>query len=286
MKILVTGAKGFTASHLLSVLKENTSNEIFLSDIHTDCQERYYSCDLSDPDIVFRMLYQIRPDQIYHLAGVYSNQYDEDYRVNVVSTKNLCDSMVSLGGAGRLLLVGSAAEYGTVSTEDNPVRENKSLRPVSVYGLSKSFQTHIMNYYVTVYGLDIVMARTFNILGKGLSNRLFIGRLYQQIEDYREGKIEKIKLGNLLHKRDYLPIAKVVEYYMAIMAAGDSGVVYNVGSGKSIRIQDLLELILKEHQLPMSIVESDTMYIPGKLDIEDIYADTGKLDALLSSNRI
>ena len=282
MKILITGAKGFTAAYLLKNLQSDTGNELFCSDLPEDSQERYYACDLTDDDAIHQLIARIRPDQIYHLAGTYSNHYETDYRANVLSTKNICDSLVALSLPCRLLLIGSAGEYGRVSAEDNPIKESHPLNPVSVYGMTKTFQTLVMKYYVSTCSLDIVMARTFNLKGKGLSVRLFIGRLYQQIDDFRKGMIDRIQLGNLSHKRDYLDVQQAVKYYQSIMNAGKAGEIYNVGSGKSVRILDLLEEILKENHLSMDIVTETTSSIPGKLDIEDIFADTRKLQKIQS----
>ena len=62
-----------------------------------------------------KLLRTIRPDQIYNVAGTITNNYNECYASNVIITKNLLDVMVSMESKGRLLLVGSAAEYGLVS---------------------------------------------------------------------------------------------------------------------------------------------------------------------------
>lgn len=282
MKILITGARGFTAAYLLKNLQNDIDNEIFCTDLPEDSQERYHACDLTDDDAIHQLIARIRPDQIYHLAGTYSNHYETDYRANVLSTKNICDSLVALSLPCRLLLIGSAGEYGRVTAEDNPIKESHPLNPVSVYGMTKTFQTLVMKYYVSTCSLDIVLARTFNLKGKGLSVRLFIGRLYQQIDDFRKGTIDRIQLGNLSHKRDYLDVQQAVKYYQRIMNAGKAGEIYNVGSGKSVRILDLLEEILKEYHLSMDIVTENTSSIPGKLDIADIFADTRKLQKIQS----
>ena len=93
-----------------------------------------------------------------------------------------------------------------IAREDNPVSEEYPLHPVSIYGVTKAFQTQLAQFYYRRHHLDLVMARTFNLIGLGISPRLFIGRLQQQIEDYRFGKITKISLGNLEARRDYIPI--------------------------------------------------------------------------------
>lgn len=278
MKVLITGGGGFSAFHLSSLLSHCSEIELHFTDLRFREGENRHFCNLEDSKAVYYLLEKLRPDKIYHLAGSYSNQYEIDYRANVLSTKNLLDSCLILNLNCRLLLIGSSAEYGIIKL--NPVNENCPLSPVSVYGLTKTYQTHLMQYYCNVHNMDVVMARTFNIMGKGISNKLFIGRLYEQIDEYKKGNISEIVMGNLQHKRDYIEINKAVKNYKRIMDYGLSGEIYNVGSGKSIKVYDLLDKILNENKLRMDIVKERYTGHLNKIDIEDIYADISKLSAL------
>lgn len=280
MRGLITGASGFSASRLISVLSHETELQLFYADLYGKEAKDWYSCDMTDYAAVHQLLDTIRPRQIYHLVGSFSNNYDIDYQVNVISTKNLLDSCLKLNLDCRILLIGSSAEYGVVSGKDNPVKEDHPLMPVSIYGLTKTYQTHLMQYYCSVHNVDIVMSRPFNIMGKGISNKLFIGRLYEQIDEYKKGKISKIILGNLQNKRDYIDINEAVKDYKLIMDYGKSGDIYNVGSGKSIRIYELLLKILNDNNVSMHVIEERTSDNLNKMDIKDIYADTRKIDEL------
>lgn len=281
MKILVTGAKGFSAKYLVSLLSSESDSQLFYADLVSTKEKKWHQCDLSDFYAAYSLIKEVKPDRIYHLAGSFSNQYDIDYKANVLSTKNILDSILKLNLKCRVLLIGSAAEYGIVSEYDNPVKEDHVLAPVSIYGLVKVYQTHLMKFYCSVYKMDIVMSRTFNLFGKGMSNKLFVGRIYEQIDEYRRGSISKIVLGNLVNKRDYIDCETAVKYYVAIMNHGMSGEIYNVGSGKSIRICDLLQIILEENNLSMEIVEKRSIDDPNKIDINEIYADTSKIMNLM-----
>ena len=176
--------------------------------------------------------------------------------------------------------MGSAAEYGFIKEEDNPVKEDHPLNPVSIYGLTKVYQTHLMKFYHQVHELDIVMARTFNLLGKNISNRLFIGRIYQQIEQYKKGEIKKIMLGSLDSKRDYLKVEEAIKDYEKSMNFGEKGEVYNIGSGFSVKLSDLLEKILLDNNLTMDIIEIKRRNFVNKLNIDDIFADLAKISLL------
>jgi nucleoside-diphosphate-sugar epimerase len=292
MKILITGAAGFTATHLAKELAARSGpaagrNELFFTGIRADRPEHcadYIQCDLSQFEPVRQLIDSIRPDRIYHLAGSFSNTYELDYQANVLSTRNVLESVLRAQSGARVLLVGSSAEYGTVTADDNPIREDHPLKPISIYGLTKVFQTQLMDYYCRVNKLNIVMARTFNIFGKGMSNRLFVGRLHEQIDKYRRGEIEKITVGNLKSKRDYIDIADAVKLYEAIMAGGKAGEIYNVGSGSSIKIHDLLTRMLAEAGLTHDVVEEQVFPQKSQNEVADIHADMSKTNAIAASS--
>ncbi len=275
MRVLITGARGFTARYLVDRLKQKY--ELYLTDLVAGgVEENWRQCDLTDLPSVIGLIAGTRPDRIYNLAGGFSNSYEDDYRGNVLAAKNLLDAVLREGLGCRVLLVGSAAEYGLVPPEDNPVKEDHPLNPVSVYGLTKAFQTHLMKFYGAVHGMDVVMARAFNLLGRGVSKRLFAGNLFDQIDRYKRGEIARISLGNLNNRRDYIDIGAAVERYAAVMERGESGEVYNVGSGRSVRVYDLLEKILRENGLDIGVVEEKAAG-HGRFDVPDIYADITKI---------
>ncbi len=287
MKVLITGASGFTAHHLSEALIRAGAepNELYFSSLSRQkpkyC-ENYFPCDLSQYEIVEALIKIVKPQQIYHLAGTFSNDYAIDYRVNVLSAKNILDSLLHTGINAKVLLVGSAAEYGFVNPVDNPIPEDYPLRPVSIYGLTKAHQSQLMGYYYRVHGLNIVMARTFNLTGNGMPSSLFVGNVYEQIGKYKRREIPKIIVGNLKNMRDYIDVDEAVKNYKIIMACGPAGEIYNVGSGKSIRIYDLLDQLLNDAGLDQNAVEIKDYPAGNKIDIADIYADIRKIKLLES----
>lgn len=279
MKTLITGVQGFTGSSLADQL-DPVNGEVYGADLNSGDSRINMTCDLADAEETLAMLDSVRPDQIYHLAGSFTNTYSRDYAGNVLSTRNLLEAITQLGLTPRVLIVGSAAEYGRVSAAQNPIRESQPLRPISVYGLTKAMQTTLMRYYVERYRLDIVMARTFNLFGKGISERLFVGHVYRQVEKLHNQEIACIEVGNLDALRDYIDVAEALAYYRLIMAQGISGEIYNVGSGRAVAVSEVLERILKAENVPPKMVRQVG---PVKAAIEDVdaaYADISKLLAL------
>lgn len=282
MNILITGAMGFSGKGLYKILSQDSTYTLFISDIYSNTAVNYTYCDLIDLTSVRSLLEKVKPDTIFHFAGSFSNEYTKDYATNVLATKNLLNVVKSLNKDCRILLVGSAAEYGDVEESHNPVQEIHPLNPISVYGLTKVFQTYLMNYYSNTYGMNILMARPFNIYGKNISEKLFVGKIYQQIKLLKENKIEKIVIGNLESERDYITLEDTLNHYIRIIKYGDRGQIYNVGNGFPVKTKVVLDKILEEENIDKGLVESRISENNQKPDINSIYADITKLKGLNS----
>lgn len=189
------------------------------------------------------------------MAGSFSNNYETDFNSNVVSTKNLLDSIAELKLATRILIMGSAAEYGEVEAAKNPITEEHPLKPISIYGWTKAAQTQLASVYFNSHGIETVVARTFNLAGDGASDKLFIGRIKKQINAVLAGEAERISVGNLDAIRDYLDINQACEMYRVIATKGRAGETYNVASGKPVVMRDMLTMMLAEAGLDFSIVD-------------------------------
>lgn len=282
MKILITGATGFTARHLVRLLSTGPeSAELYLSSQKVPPPDNAIHCKLGDEAAVRDLIRMVNPEQIYHLSGSFTNDYRMDHCANVLSSKHILSAVRTLDLNCRTLLIGSAAEYGLITAHDNPVPETHPLKPVGIYGLTKMFQTHLMEYFWRMYRSNVVMARPFNLIGKNMSSYLFVGKLYEQIEQYKRREIKHISVGNLDSQRDYINVEEAVRAYKLIMNYGSPGEIYNVGSGRSTKVADLLTDILSEHGMDIHVVKR--VKLAGslnKLDVPEIYADIRKLKTL------
>lgn len=281
MNILVTGSSGFVGRHLLAYLESHTDAHcIGLTRNVTDDDDTIV-CDLSDKDQLDNVIKRLQPALIFHTAGSFSNQFETDLENNVVCTKNILDSVAEHSPASRIMLMGSAAEYGEIAQSENPVSEDHALKPISIYGWSKAAQTQLAHLYFKTHGTDVVIARTFNLIGKGMSDKLFVGRIEKQIDAVLSGKAEKITVGNLDAERDYIDIEKACELYYKIAIKGKSGETYNIGSGKAICMRELLKQLLEQSGLDDSIVDENGQ---GKntphSEVSVIYADIEKITEL------
>lgn len=284
MNILVTGSSGFVGRHLLAYLKNHTNAYCIGLTRNSPDNDDTIVCDLSDKNQLNNIIERLKPSLIFHTAGSFSNNFETDLESNIVCTKNLLDSAKEHSPASRIILMGSAAEYGEIKNDENPVAEDHPLNPISIYGWSKAAQTQLAHLYAKTYGLDIVIARTFNLIGKGMSDKLFVGRIEKQIDAVLSGKAEKISIGNLDAKRDYIDIEKACALYYEIARKGKSGETYNVASGTSIGMRELLKQLLHQAGIDYSVIEEDVHHknTPHS-EVSVIYANIKKTSALTST---
>lgn len=236
----------------------------------------YREMDAVDPAQVAAALDEARPAYILNLVGLlHAATLEEFVAVNVGVTQAVCQGLLSTGlSIEKFVVVGSAAEYG--AEQPNPVREDAPLHPVNLYGLSKVYQTLLARYYFDNHGLPIVVARTFNILGQGMSPRLSIGSFMQQIGTLPDGGA--IKTGNIATSRDFLDISEVSSRYWNLLRKGAPGEVYNVCSGSPRTIRYVLEELIAASGKTLRIETDPALY--KARDVASIYGDSSKYDQL------
>lgn len=283
--VLITGAN--------SVLGKTLSNRItskygwrLIKTTRTIRSSKYEKLNVRNKQAVYKIIKQRKPDLIFHLAATYSSNLSSSFKTNVLGAEHLLNGISKTAKAKkkiRLVLIGSAAEYGKVLTSESPVKESQLLRPISIYGLTKAWQTQLGLQWSSV-GYDVVVARVFNLMGSGFSKRLFIGHLENEIRRVKLGEKKYIQTGSLDSIRDYIHVNQAVDQIMAIGLHGTAGEVYNVGSGKAIKIRSLLKKMLAKNKLKNSIVK----YKKNKnkkehSNIHKVVASISKINKLMKS---
>jgi len=284
MTILVTGASGGFGSVLLPLLRNHYHDTVIGAGRSNKIADNYIRCDFSDSFAINALIKYIRPDVVYHLAGSFTGEFEIDLQINALSAKHIFDSVISEKLKTRVVVIGSAAEYGSVLVEDNPISESFPCRPVSVYGLTKCYQTELAKFYARTLDIDVVIARIFNLAIDGLSTRLFYGRASAMIDAFKNNKISNMEFGNLGGKRDYIKMDEAFIQLLAVAERGEAGEVYNIGSGISKTIYSILsEMLEKEGISDNVIVESSSVSVGRKgFDVPEIYADTSKVMSIIN----
>nr|MDO8112820.1 NAD-dependent epimerase/dehydratase family protein [Candidatus Sigynarchaeota archaeon] len=282
-KVLILGINGFTGKHFQQYLAKNgllgkldfvgVDRAIGTADRMEKIE--YLEADVVSPGTIERLLKNERPAYIINLAGLFgAADFTALFQVNAeVSRRILATIVDDKVAVKRVLLIGSAAEYGIPGTM--PVKESHPLNPISPYGLTKMIQAMYANYYFRNFGTDVVVARTFNILGKGLSPKLSVGSFAEQVKNLHPGGT--LKVGNLNTKRDFLDIEDTIDAYWKLLHSGKPGQVYNVCSGKSVYIKEILEFLISTSGKNASVQVDGNLV--RKNDILDFVGDNSKLRA-------
>jgi GDP-4-dehydro-6-deoxy-D-mannose reductase len=248
-RALVTGCNGFVGRALVARLTAGGFEVRGVDRVEGDVlpASAYLAGDLRDASFVARAIDAGPVDCIIHLAAQSSVRLSFDEPVATLSDGTLpalhiLNHLRESGSRARALLIGSADEYGVVPAEEMPIMEARPVNPASPYALAKSIQNQFGAMFSALYGVDTVMTRSFNHTGPGQREEFVLANFARQVAEIKRGRREPvIEVGNLEVRRDFLDVRDVCDAYVVLLKKGRSGETYNVCSGKSYRIRDLLD---------------------------------------------
>jgi GDP-4-dehydro-6-deoxy-D-mannose reductase len=264
MRIWVTGASGFVGRHLVPRLEE-ADHEVVRSDLELD---------VTLASEVAAALRRIRPNAIVHLAAessVARSLADPAacFRVNFLGSRNLLSALARHAPEARLLLVGSADQYGTRPPGAPPLREGDPLLPRSPYARSKVAAEGLGNLAFE-RGLDVVRLRPFNHTGAGQTDTFVASSFARQLAEIECGLREPVlRVGNLQSIRDFLDVHDVVDAYLRLLNRDVPAAVYNITSGRSVRIDDVLRQLVDHAEVRPKIEPDPERMRPTDIQIGD-----------------
>ncbi len=286
MRALVTGASGFVGRHLMAALRSSGWDAV--GGRAASEASDLLPLDLADVDNLRAGLDIARPDVVFHLAGQAAvDQALADpmgtYQTNVLGTARLLQAIRGYASDGasapRLLFASSADVYGPRRADELPLVETLAPCPVNPYGASKAAAEALLMGEAKSYGLDVVIARTFNYVGPGQASRFAIPSFATQLARIANGEATILQVGNLNAQRDFLDVRDGVAAYIGLASHGERGEMYNVCSGIPVAMKDILAELIAIARVPVEIREDPARMRPS--DVPVYYGSNRKMCELL-----
>jgi len=227
LKILLTGADGFTGKHVLA--QSSLAGYV----VHA------LKADLTKSDDLKAEVLEVKPDVVVHLAAIsFVGHADANafYGVNVLGTTNLLDALAALPVPPRKVLLASSANvYG--NSESSPISESQPPAPVNHYAMSKLAMEYMAKTYLD--RLPLLFVRPFNYIGPGQDASFVIPKMVKHFIN----KAPLIELGNIDVAREFNDVRFVVAAYMALLKVAEVGETYNICSGRPVTLEAMIALL-------------------------------------------
>jgi len=277
---LITGCNGFCGIHLRRRLTVEAGIRILgvgrePNASQPENMDDYIQGDMCEGAWVDELVQRTSPEIVFHLVGSAQRSPSELYQTNFFSALHLLESLRVHVPEARVLLVGSASEYGEVTTQQLPLTEEVVCEPKDHYGASKHAMTLVGLKYAHFYRMKVVVARPFNIIGPGIPNYLLLGAVLSRAKEaLKSSGAPTIKIGRLDSERDFVAIGDVVEGYVRMIFGSFWGEVFNLCSGEPRSVQSIVDSLLQHSDRPIRI-EVDAS-LQRSSDQKTIYGDWRK----------
>ena len=253
MRVLVTGATGFTGTWMMDYLSGQAGvKPVGLIRHPPDKQQRevtsfqWITADLLDRKTLIEKVLEIRPDAIIHLGGLTRGTIENLLQVNAVGTGNILDAGFAANPDCRMLVISSSAVYGYPRIA--PIKETTPVRPLSEYGISKIAQEAVAVLHHERNDANSSIIRPFNLAGPGQPESFICGKIIKQVTEIEQQQKTTIDLQEITSARDFVDIRDVVRGYWALLSHPEfsrncAGQIYNMGSGNDYPVSKIIRLI-------------------------------------------
>ena len=238
MRLLLTGADGFTGVHLTRAAKA-AGYEVFA-----------LSGELQDLANVDTQIKAISPTHVIHLAGISHVTGDDAlayYDVNLLGSLNLLQALTKLDQPPKKVILASSANvYG--NNPHSPISEQAPPAPVSHYAMSKLAMEYLSQPFLSQ--LPIVITRPFNYTGVGHADHFVIPK----IVDHFKRKAKLIELGDIDVLREYNDVRDICHMYIKLLDLGQGGKAYNLATGREHCLREVIRVLVQISGHRMEVV--------------------------------
>lgn len=294
-KAFITGLTGFAGTHLSNHLLDKGFlvsgtylDEKSLQRFENKDKVDLHPLDLLDEEKTYSVIEKVKPDFIFHLAALASPRDSfkdpkKTFSNNISGQLNVFEAVRRLELFDTKILVISTAEvYGHVDSKNIPMNENTPFIPTNPYAVSKIAQDYLGLQYFLTNKLKVVRVRPFNHVGPGQSPDFVVSAFAKRIADIEKGKGKIMKIGNLTAKRDFTDVRDMVKAYLLALEKGELGEVYNLGSGKSYLISDILKMMKNMADVEIKTEEDPELMSPS--NDPELRCDSTKFTSLTGWN--
>lgn len=261
MRVFVTGAAGFVGRRLCALLAAR-GEEVVATD---------RELDVADARRVRGAIAEARPDAIAHLAAVAlvpdaERDPAHAFRVNTLGTRAVLEAALREAPRARVLLVTTAAVYGSAPPSSAGFDESSSFRPSTAYARTKA-AADLLGATYAARGLAVVRARPFNHTGAGRPEAFVESRLARDVAAIVAGcRPARLELANAASQRDFLHVDDVLAAYVALLDAGVPAGAYNVASGEPVSLASVAERLCRIAGVSAEVVAtSDPLRPPDSI---------------------
>jgi len=281
-KYLITGFSGFVSKHFIQYLEHQKIPSFILGLDLTEPDFRiasesfkYIKCefikiDLLDKEKIKNIIFQFSPEYILHLASFSSVAFSWkepllSFQNNTNIFLNLLETIREFNLKTRVLSIGSSEEYGDISEDQLPLREETPLNPISPYAVARVSQELLSKIYVNAFGLDIVLTRSFNHIGPGQKEIFVVSSFVKQLVEIKLNGLTQGELttGDVNIIRDFLDVRDVVAAYYNLLKKGKRGEIYNVCSGHGITLEEVIQKIAILLKIKVTIKPCNSLIRPN-----------------------
>ena len=242
-RILITGSSGFIGTNLFISLKSQNHDIAVIDRLPNTSFEEVtnYIGDICDYSFIEKTILDFQPNKVFHLAGYKKRssnveEVSSSLKVNLMGTLNLYQALLNVSCIESIIALGTTDEYGI---NNSSFTESLVENPISPYGFSKFCATQLSLFFNRNFNLPVVVLRPTIAYGPFQANDMFIPSLINTLIANRDFKMTE---GNQL--RDFIYISDLVEAMLLISENQNcSGEIFNIGSGKSLKLKDVASTI-------------------------------------------
>ena len=269
-KVLIFGIDSFTGFYL----KQKLISEKFDVIGTSLSKESEYFCDITSKRNCINIIKKVQPNYLINLAGVSfvpNSDLEKIYKVNLLGPLNIMESLVQTNVHPLNILFASSAQLYSYS-DGEMTNENSDTCSVNHYSNSKVAMENILDFYKKDFNVNIL--RPFNYTGLGQKENFIVPKIVSHFKN----KKEKIYLGDIDVSRDFSDVRDVVDAYFRVMKYSSSSESFNICSGKSIYINDLLEMVANITNHSLEIIQDESF--KRKNLIKHLLGDNSKLKSI------